>query len=151
MAEGVEPALNPENCGICKLKFWKEPIDTDGWFGLILLNWTELEVDAIAGGVTVVDAVGTLADSTRRLFGRRYLSGEGFTAGCWVAGAKIGPGAEAKSVDCGLTDPETTRAVPTITESSFEPALWLNDDPSDDDEEVVETEAAAGYRDRLPV
>lgn len=49
------------------------------------------------------------------------------------------------TVECGLAAPETTRAVPVITESSFEPDLWLIEEISDEvEDDVVETESAAG-------
>jgi hypothetical protein len=48
-------------------------------------------------------------------------------------------------VECGRGAPEVTRAVPEIVESSLAPDLWLSADRSDeDDEEVVDTEGAAG-------
>ncbi len=39
---------------------------------------------------------------------------------------------------------ETTRAVPTIAESSLVPDLWLNEERSEEDEEVVDTEGLGG-------
>jgi hypothetical protein len=47
-------------------------------------------------------------------------------------------------VDCGRATPETTRAVPTMAESSLDPDLWLREERSEDDEDVVDTEGAAG-------
>ena len=45
----------------------------------------------------------------------------------------------------GLAVPETTRAVPTIAESSLVPDLWLIEETSEeDDDDIVETEGFAG-------
>jgi hypothetical protein len=52
-------------------------------------------------------------------------------------------------VECGRGAPDVTRDLLTIAESSLVPDLWLNADKSDEEEEVVETDGAVGYRERL--
>jgi hypothetical protein len=47
-------------------------------------------------------------------------------------------------VERGLAMPATTRAVPTIAESSLAPDLWLIEERSEEDDDVVETEGFAG-------
>lgn len=48
------------------------------------------------------------------------------------------------TLERGPASPETTLAVPVIAESSLEPDLWLNDDRSVEDEDVVDTEGGEG-------
>jgi hypothetical protein len=48
------------------------------------------------------------------------------------------------TVERGLASPETTRAVAVMTESSLDPDLWLNEDRSVEDEDVVDTEGGVG-------
>jgi len=86
-------------------------------------------------------------DSVRRLFGRRYRSGEGLTGEERAAGERVGE--DVMIVECGREVPETTRAVPIIAESSRDPDFWLIEERSEEDDEVVETEGLAGYRDRM--
>jgi hypothetical protein len=47
-------------------------------------------------------------------------------------------------VERGLAVPETTRAVPTIAKSSLVPDLWLIEETSEEDDDIVETEGFAG-------
>ena len=85
----------------------------------------------------------SVKDSDRRLFGRRYRSGDGLTGEDRVGGDKVED--DVMTVECGLVVPETTRAVPTIAESSLVPDLWLIEERSEEeDDDVVETEGFAG-------
>lgn len=130
----VNPAFGLEKSGNCKLWY-----DVSGSCGALLEN----SIVAILGDEarTGVNWGDEFWLDSLRLFGRRYRSGDGF-ADVVVVGARVGAGV--KIVDWGLAAPETTRAVPTKTESSLDPDFWLNAERSEDDEEVVETEAAAG-------
>jgi hypothetical protein len=99
-------------------------------------------------GIEAVVTVGwgagcSAEDSDRRLFGRRYRSGDGLTGEDRVGGEKVEDGV--MIVELGLAVPETTRAVPTIVESSLVPDLWLIEERSEEeDDDVVETEGFAG-------
>jgi hypothetical protein len=82
-------------------------------------------------------------DSARRLFGRRYRSGEGLTGEDRVGGERVAE--DVIMVELGRAVPETTRAFPMIAESSLDPDLWLNEERSEeDDEDVVDTEGLGG-------
>jgi hypothetical protein len=59
-------------------------------------------------------------------------------------GATFWPEVDVMTLERGLASPETTRAVPVIAESSLEPDLWLTDDRSVEDEDVVDTEGGEG-------
>ena len=99
-------------------------------------------------GIEAVETVGwgagsSVKDSDRRLLCRRYRSGDGLTGEDRVGGDKVED--DVMTVECGLVVPETTRAVPTIAESSLVPDLWLIEERSEeDDDDVVETEGFAG-------
>jgi hypothetical protein len=98
-------------------------------------------------GIEVVEIVGwgdgcSADESDRRLFGRRYRSGEGLTGEDRVGGEKLGD--DVIIVEWGLAVPETTRAVPMIAESSLDPDLWLNEERSEEEDEVVDTEGLGG-------
>jgi hypothetical protein len=86
-------------------------------------------------------------DSARRLFGRRYLSGEVLAVVKGTGGDKLRLEVAVGIVSWGF--PFTARA---MVESSFEPAFCPRAERSDEDEEdVVEIEEVAGYRDRFAV
>ncbi len=99
-------------------------------------------------GIEAVEIVGlgagcSVKDSDRRLFGRRYRSGDGLTGEDRVGGDKVED--DVRIVEGGLALPETTRAVPTTAKSSLVPDLWLIEETSEEEEEdVVETEGFAG-------
>lgn len=62
-----------------------------------------------------------------------------------LAGATRNPGGDITIVDCGRGMRGATLAVVVYRAlSSFDPDLWLCDDRSDEEEEVVENELAAG-------
>lgn len=76
-------------------------------------------------------------DSERRLFGRRYLSGETLVVAEGAGGASPSPGPEVVIFSWGV--------LATVTESSLDPAFWLRADRSEEDEdEVVEIEGLEG-------
>lgn len=86
-------------------------------------------------------------DSARRLFGRRYRSGDGFTVVAEMDGGRARLGLEdvVKMVEWGRGVTLDTLDVPGSVESSLDPDLWLKLDKSeDDDEDVVDIEAGAG-------
>lgn len=98
-----------------------------------------------------VDACGLAVDSLRRLFGRRYRSGEVFNGDAVAGRARAWSEPEPSTTEWGLAAPTATRAaVPVMTESSLLPARRLKaDETSDDDEDdEVETERGGGYRER---
>jgi hypothetical protein len=59
-------------------------------------------------------------------------------------GATFWPEVDVMTVESGLASPEAARAVPVIAESSLEPDLWLNEDRSVEDDDVVDTEGGEG-------
>jgi hypothetical protein len=75
----------------------------------------------------------------RRLFGRRYLSGDALV----VIGAARG----IRPMLVSWWVPLAVRA--PGDESSFDPAFWPKADRSEEDEDDVEIEGLAGYRDRF--
>lgn len=85
-------------------------------------------------------------DSVRRLFGRRYLSGAGFTVDETAEDDRFGLEADESTIGFGRRLPADK---PETDESSFAPDLLLKDEKSDDEDDVVETEGAAGYLERL--
>jgi hypothetical protein len=85
-----------------------------------------------------VDGLDTLVvESERRLLGRRYLSGAAFVGVETVPADGLEPGF--------IVD----RRLDNTLASSFRADLLLNEDKSDDEEEVVDTEGAAGYLERF--
>ena len=76
--------------------------------------------DVAAGGVWEVDGELVVAESARRLFGRRYRSGVVFTGDAAPGGARL-PLEDVITVDRGRPAPDATRAVPTMPESSLDP------------------------------
>lgn len=85
-------------------------------------------------------------DSARRLFERRYLSGDALAVVEVAGGLSVTPGAEVVIASWGV--PLAVREAGDV--SSFEPAFWPRADSSDEDEDdVVEIEGLAGYRDRF--
>ena len=101
-------------------------------------------VEAEAGGV-----IGSEVDSDRRLFGRRYRSGVDLAGEERIGGDRVEE--DVMIVEWGRAVPETTRAVDMTAEPSLDPDFWLSEERSEDEEEdVVDTEGWAGYRDRLP-
>lgn len=82
-------------------------------------------------------------DSARRLFGRRYLSGDALAVVEVAGGVSV---TEVVIVSWGV--PLAAREPGDV--SSFEPVFWPRADSSDEDEDdVVEIEGLAGYRDRF--
>ena len=87
-------------------------------------------------------------DCERPLFGLRYLSGVALPGADNVGGARFMPLPE-RIVEFGLGLPDDARVEPPNAESSLVPGLWLKEERSDElEEDVVDTEAGAGYRDR---
>lgn len=108
----------------------------------------EDEADEEAGVAWAVDGWLVTDDSARRLLGRRYRSGVDFDGDAATGGARLPPEVDVITVDSGRAVPDATRAVPMMAVSSLDPDFWLNEDKSEEPDEVVDTEAAAGYRDR---
>jgi len=87
-----------------------------------------------------------------RAAGRRYRSGEGFAVAVEVLGiANAGVDIEVIMVDVGLAARVAIRAVEIKAESSLvTPGCAIAERSVDEDEEVVDVEGVAGYRERLP-
>ena len=85
------------------------------------------------------------------MFGRRYRSGVGLDDEDGAA-PKLGEDGLENMVDWGRAAKVIVlRLAVEMEESSLEPDLWLMADRSDEEEEeVVEIDAGAGYRERLP-